>query len=351
MFNLSDYDYELPAALVAQHPLPERDASRLLVLDRRNDQIKHRSFQDILDYLNKGDLLVTNDTKVFPARLSGKTANNKKVEILLLTFPQTQECCPGQATVTCLAKKSNALKVGCKIVFSQSLYGEILEPPQIGHIKMSLFWEGNIEDILAGLGQTPLPPYIKRNGQPCAEDFHRYQTIFARKTGSVAAPTAGLHFTENLMNKIKQQGVNITLITLHVGYGTFAPVRVNDIRQHRMHAEYYEISEQTAEIINQTRARGNAVIPVGTTTTRVLESAADGNGRIKKGKGLTDIFIYPGYKFQAVDRLITNFHLPRSTLLMLVSALAGREKILHAYQEAVKKQYRFFSYGDAMFIL
>lgn len=351
VFDLNDYDYELPAPLIAQHPVLQRDASRLLVLDRRNNRIHHRFFQDILCYLNEGDLLVINDTKVFPARLQGKTTDNKKIEVLLLNFPQAQPGYPGQATLTCLARKSKTLKPGERIYFGQSLRGEILKPASLRQVEMSLSWEGDIEQIFIRLGQTPLPPYIKRNGRPYVEDSYRYQTIFARKTGSVAAPTAGLHFTEKLTRKIKNKGVNITPITLHVGYGTFAPVRVNDIRQHKMHAEYYEISDETANVINETKARGHKVTVVGTTTTRALESAADKDGLIKNNRGLTDIFIYPGYKFKVIDHLITNFHLPRSTLLMLVSALAGPEKILHAYQEAVKRQYRFFSYGDAMLIL
>ncbi len=350
MFNVADYDYELPEFLIAQHPASERDASRLLVLDRRNNRIEHRLFRDIVYYLKEGDLLVINDTKVFPARLQGKTTNNKTVEILLLSPPQPENGCPGQATIMCLAKKSKTLRAGHEIHFGKSLHGVVLEPAGTGQIGMSLFWEGNIGDILAELGQTPLPPYIKRDGHPSPEDVRRYQTIFAQKTGAVAAPTAGLHFTEKLLGGIKERGVNITAITLHVGYGTFAPVRVSNIRRHKMHAEYYEISDESARIIHETRAGGNSVVAVGTTTTRALESASDENGRIQNPKGLTDIFIYPGYKFKAIDHLLTNFHLPRSTLLMLVSALAGREKILRAYQEAVKKQYRFFSYGDAMLI-
>lgn len=350
MFNLADYDYELPESLIAQHPAPQRDASRLLVLDRRNNRIEHRLFRDIVFYLKEGDLLVINDTKVFPARLQGRTTNNKTVEILLLSPPQPENGCPGQAAIMCLAKKSKALRTGHEIRFGESLHGVVLEPAPAGQIKMSLFWEGNIAGILAELGQTPLPPYIKRNGHPSPEDIHRYQTIFAQKTGSVAAPTAGFHFTEKLLGEIKERGVNITTITLHVGYGTFAPVRVKNIRRHKMHAEYYEISAESACIIHETRARGNSVVAVGTTTIRALESASDENGWIQNPKGLTDIFIYPGYKFKATDRLLTNFHLPRSTLLMLVSALAGREKILRAYQEAVKRQYRFFSYGDAMLV-
>ncbi|MDO9463280.1 MAG: tRNA preQ1(34) S-adenosylmethionine ribosyltransferase-isomerase QueA [Deltaproteobacteria bacterium] len=350
MFNVADYDYELPESLIAQHPASERDASRLLVLDRRNNRIEHRLFRDIVYYLKEGDLLVINDTKVFPARLQGKTTNNKTVEILLLSPPQPENGCPGQARVMCLAKKSKTLRAGHEIHFGKSLHGVVLESAGAGQIRMSLFWEGNIGDILAELGQTPLPSYIKRDGHPSPEDVRRYQTIFARKTGAVAAPTAGLHFTEKLLGEIKERGVNIAAITLHVGYGTFAPVRVSNIRQHKMHAEYYEISDESARIIHETRAGGNSVVAVGTTTTRALESASDEGGRIQNPKGLTDIFIYPGYKFKAIDHLLTNFHLPRSTLLMLVSALAGREKILRAYQEAVKKQYRFFSYGDAMLI-
>ena len=350
MFNLADYDYELPESLIAQHPASERDVSRLLVLDRRNNRIEHRLFRDIVYYLKEGDLLVINDTRVFPARLQGRTTNNKTVEILLLSPPQPENGHPGQAAIMCLAKKSKAFRAGHEIHFGKSLHGVVLESAGAGQIRMSLFWEGNIGDILAELGQTPLPPYIKRDGHPSPEDVRRYQTIFARKTGAVAAPTAGLHFTEKVLGEIKEMGVNITAITLHVGYGTFAPVRVSDIRRHKMHAEYYEISDESARIIHETRAGGNSVVAVGTTTTRALESASDEKGRIQDPKGLTDIFIYPGYKFKAIDHLLTNFHLPRSTLLMLVSALAGREKILRAYQEAVKKQYRFFSYGDAMLI-
>lgn len=351
MFDLTDYDYELPTSLIAQQPLAERDASRVLVLDRGSGQIYHHMFWEIRSYLKKGDLLVINDTKVFPARLRGKTRDDKNIEVLLLSLPQAGEKAVSQGTVNCLAKKSRTLKPGDQIRFGDFLSGQVLEQPSAGLTRIALSWEGDIEQLLAQHGQPPLPPYIKRNGQPSAEDAHRYQTVFAQRTGSVAAPTAGFHFTENLIKKIKDQGTNIASVTLHVGYGTFAPVRVNDIRQHKMHAEYYEITEQTAEIINQTRARGNAVVAVGTTTTRALESAADKNGCMRNKQGLTDAFIYPGYQFKVVDRLITNFHLPRSTLLMLVSAFANREKVLHAYQEAAKRQYRFFSYGDAMLIL
>ncbi len=349
MFDIADYQYELPQSLIAQHPLPERDASRLLVLDRAQDRISHRLFRDMPLYLRRGDLLVVNDTKVFPARLMGRTAKDRPVEVLLLHFPGTRGS--GGAVVECLIKKSRRTRVGGTIRFSEDLWGQILALPGGGRSNMEIFWEGDLEKILLAIGQTPLPPYIRRAGGPDPGDGERYQTIYARAVGSVAAPTAGLHLSPEVKGQVADRGIHITAVTLHVGYGTFAPVRVRDIRDHRMHAEYYEVSEEAACRINETKSRGNAVVAVGTTTARVLESAARADGRVRSGKGTTDIFIYPGYMFKVIDHLITNFHLPGSTLLMMVSALAGREKTLHAYQEAVKSQYRFFSYGDAMLIL
>ncbi|MFH1146974.1 MAG: tRNA preQ1(34) S-adenosylmethionine ribosyltransferase-isomerase QueA [Pseudomonadota bacterium] len=348
-FSLDSYDYHLPSELIAQYPLDRRDASRLLVLDRARDSMIHSVFREITSYLREGDLLVVNDTKVFSARLVGETSRGKTVEVLLLGLPDSRE--EKKAIVSCLVKNARRFRTGETIRFGESLQGEVTGPFRNGEIRLSLSWEGEIAEVLANAGQVPLPPYIRRNGGPAEEDLYRYQTVYARHPGSVAAPTAGLHFSEDLMDGIKCTGVGIAPITLHVGYGTFAPVRSEDLRRHKMHEEFYSVSAESADRINETKKNGNKVVAVGTTAARAVESSAVSDGRICRGSGFTNIFIYPGYRFKIVDHLITNFHLPRSTLLMLVSAFAGREKTLRAYKEAVKRQYRFFSYGDAMLIL
>lgn len=337
----NDFDYFLPEKLIAQHPISKRDESRLLVMDKKNGKLAHKIFRDIVDELQKGDVLVINKTKVIPARLIGeKIGSHAEIEILLL------KRIPDEPDVwEVLVKPGKKAKIGTKISFGEGLLiAEIIDMTSAGR-KARFSYEGTFEQILEQLGTMPLPPYIHEK----LEDKTRYQTVYAKVEGSAAAPTAGLHFTEDILEKLKNQGVAIVEILLHVGLGTFKPVSVEDIENHEMHSEYYEIDQATAEIINKAKSEGRRIISVGTTSTRALESAAE-EGIVKAQKGWTNIFIYPGYKWQIVDGLITNFHLPKSTLLMLVSALSSREFILNAYNEAVKQSYRFFSFGDAMFI-
>ncbi len=340
--NLHDFYYELPRELIAQDPLEDRSSSRLMVLDRETGKTEHHIFTDILDYLNPGDCLVVNNTKVIPARLIGsKVGTDAKVEVLLLK----READDVWET---LVKPGKKLKPGAKVSFGEGLLtGEILEVVEDGNRKIRFTYEGIFEEILDQLGQMPLPPYITHQ----LKDKTRYQTVYAKHDGSAAAPTAGLHFTPELLQKIQHQGVQIAHVTLHVGLGTFRPVKVENILDHHMHSEYYMVEEDQARLINETKARGGRVIAVGTTSLRTLESATGPDGILTAGSGWTDIFIYPGYSFRMIDALLTNFHLPESTLLMLVSALAGRETILEAYAEAVREKYRFFSFGDAMLIL
>ena len=338
----SDFYFDLPRELIAQDPLPARDASRLLVLDRETGQVTHKKFRDILSYLHPGDCLVINDTKVIPARLLGvRKGTGGHVEILLL---KRQKDDVWEAIV----RPGKKLRTGARVEFGDGLLeGEITEVLPDGNRLVRFSYEGIFEEVLDRLGQMPLPPYITHQ----LKDRNRYQTVYAVHEGSAAAPTAGLHFTKELLEEIRQMGVKIARITLHVGLGTFRPVKVEDVTEHHMHSEYYRVSPEAADLINKTRAEGGRIISVGTTSTRTLESVADENGKIVPGSGQTDIFIYPGYRFKAIDGLITNFHLPESTLLMLVSALAGKEHILAAYEEAVREGYRFFSFGDAMLIL
>ncbi len=338
----SDFYFDLPRELIAQDPLPARDASRLLVLDRETGQVTHKKFRDILSYLHPGDCLVINDTKVIPARLLGvRKGTGGHVEILLL---RRQKDDVWEAIV----RPGKKLRTGARVEFGDGLLeGEITEVLPDGNRLVRFSYEGIFEEVLDRLGQMPLPPYITHQ----LKDRNRYQTVYAVHEGSAAAPTAGLHFTKELLEEIRQMGVEIARITLHVGLGTFRPVKVEDVTEHHMHSEYYRVSPEAADLINKTRAEGGRIISVGTTSTRTLESVADENGKIVPGSGQTDIFIYPGYRFKAIDGLITNFHLPESTLLMLVSALAGKEHILAAYEEAVREGYRFFSFGDAMLIL
>ena len=340
--NIEEFDYELPKELIAQTPLSERSASRLLVLDKNTGDIKHEHFYNIIDYLNKGDVLVLNDTKVIPARLIGEKEDTKAViEILLLKDI-------GNDTWECLARPGKRLKIGTIVSFGDgSLKCELIEKKEDGIVHVKLLYDGILMEILDRLGTMPLPPYIHEK----LLDQSRYQTVYAKVSGSAAAPTAGLHFTKKLLKDIEDKGVIVTYVTLHVGLGTFRPVEVQNILEHKMHSEYYEMNEETANILNKAKEEGRRIIAVGTTSTRTLETiASNNNGRFKSTTGNTDIFIYPGYKFKAIDCLITNFHLPKSTLVMLVSALAGKDYIMKAYKEAIDEQYRFFSFGDAMFI-
>ena len=339
--NLHDFYYELPPELIAQDPLEDRSGSRLLVLDKETGKAEHHIFREIADFLQPGDCLVINNTKVIPARLIGsRIGTGAKIEVLLLKRREDQ-------IWETLVKPGKKAKPGTKISFGDGLLtGEVLEVVEDGNRLIRFDYEGIFEEILDRLGQMPLPPYITHQ----LKDKNRYQTVYAKHDGSAAAPTAGLHFTPELLHKIREKGIQIAHVTLHVGLGTFRPVKVDNIQEHHMHSEFYMVEEEQARKINETRAEGGRIVAVGTTSCRTLESAAGEDGCLKAGSGWTDIFIYPGYEFRMVDSLITNFHLPESTLLMLVSALAGREKIMDAYEEAVREQYRFFSFGDAMLI-
>ncbi len=341
ILDLKEFDYYLPKELIAQDPLEDRSSSRLLVLDKNTGAIEHKVFKDIIDYLNPGDCLVINDTKVIPARLMGvKEGTGAAIEVLLLKRKVND-------IWECLVKPGKKCRPGTVIDFGEgTLKGEITEVIDDGNRLIQFHYEGIFEEILDKLGQMPLPPYITHKLQ----DKNRYQTVYARHEGSAAAPTAGLHFTRELLERIKEKGITIASVTLHVGLGTFRPVKVQNIQEHHMHSEYYCIEQEEADKINAARRNGGRVIAVGTTSCRTLESAALEDGTIPEKSGNTDIFIYPGYRFKAIDCLITNFHLPESTLVMLVSALAGKDNIMHAYEEAVKERYRFFSFGDAMFI-
>ena len=341
--DLHDFYYDLPEELIAQDPLSDRSSSRLMVLDKETGEIEHKIFRDIVDYLKPGDCLVVNDTKVIPARLIGTKADTgATIEVLLLKRLEDR-----QDTWEVLVKPGKKAKVGAKISFGEGkLIGEIIDIVEEGNRLIQFTYDGIFEEILDELGQMPLPPYITHK----LEDKNRYQTVYAKYEGSAAAPTAGLHFTKELLEKIKEKGIKIAHVTLHVGLGTFRPVKVENILEHHMHSEFYMVDEEDANMINECRANGGRVIAVGTTSTRTLETVTDENGIVHPGSGWTQIFIYPGYQFKAIDCLITNFHLPESTLLMLVSALAGRENVLNAYNKAVEEKYRFFSFGDAMFI-
>lgn len=339
--DVKDFYFDLPQELIAQDPLEDRASSRLLVLDRRTGEVEHRKFRDILEYLNPGDCLVINDTKVIPARLIGsKEGTDAKIEVLLLKRKEND-------IWETLVKPGKKAKPGTVIRFGGGiLKGTVVDVVEEGNRLIQFSYEGIFEEILDQLGQMPLPPYITHQ----LKDKNRYQTVYAKHEGSAAAPTAGLHFTKELLQEIEDRGVKIAHVTLHVGLGTFRPVKVENVLDHHMHSEFYMVEEAEAEKINSTKRDGGRVICVGTTSCRTIESASDENGVLKAGSGWTDIFIYPGYQFKILDCLITNFHLPESTLVMLVSALAGREHVLAAYGEAVKERYRFFSFGDAMFI-
>ncbi len=338
--KVTDFDYDLPEELIAQTPIQKRDMSRLMVLNRDKKTIEHKVFYDILDYLNPGDCLVINNTKVLPARLYGTKTTGAKVEVLLLKQLQGD-------IWECIVRPGNKLKPGTAVTFKDGLLkAEILDIMEGGTRKVKFMYEGIFNEILDQIGLMPLPPYIHEE----LKEKDRYQTIYAKYDGSAAAPTAGLHFTEELLKRIEAKGVNIARVTLHVGIGTFRPVKEENIEDHEMHSEHFYIKQEDVDKINKAKDEGKRVISVGTTSCRVLESIADENGHVAVCEDDTSIYIYPGYKFKCIDALITNFHLPKSTLLMLVSALAGREYILDAYKEAVKEKYRFFSFGDAMFI-
>lgn len=337
--QVEDYDYYLPQELIAQTPIEPRDHSRLLLVDRTKTTVEHKHFYDLVSYLQPGDLLIMNDTKVIPARLIGHKETGAKVEVFLLHRHS-------QDTWEALVRPGKKLLPGATVSFGDKLQAEILDKTDFGGRMVRFIFDGVFEEILDELGQTPLPPYIHEQLQ----DKSRYQTVYAKVDGSAAAPTAGLHFTPELMQLIRDKGVDIGFVTLHVGLGTFRPVSAKDIRDHVMHSEYYVVSDETVQKVAQARQRGGRVIAIGTTAVRTLESAAEHGGMIRAGAGVTNIFIYPGYTFQVVNALVTNFHLPQSTLMMLVSALAGRERMLDVYHQAVEEKYRFFSFGDAMFI-
>lgn len=338
--NLSDFDYNLPEELIAQTPLEKRDSSKLLVLDKISGNIEHKHFNNIIEEFHQGDVLVLNDTKVIPARLIGtKEETGAVIELLLL-----KEL--GDDKWECLSRPAKRLKVGTIVIFSEELKAEVIEKLDEGIVRVKLIYKGILMEILDRLGEMPLPPYIHEK----LEDKNRYQTIYAKNIGSAAAPTAGLHFTPELLRQLQDKGVEILFVTLHVGLGTFRPVEVENVLEHHMHSEYYEMSESVAESLNKAKQENRNIYAVGTTTTRVLETVSHKYDNFKACTGNTDIFIYPGFEFKAINGLITNFHLPKSTLLMLVSALASREIILNAYNEAIKNNYRFFSFGDAMFI-
>ncbi|HIQ96949.1 MAG TPA: tRNA preQ1(34) S-adenosylmethionine ribosyltransferase-isomerase QueA [Candidatus Limivivens merdigallinarum] len=338
----SDFYYDLPEELIAQDPLEDRSSSRLMVLDRKTGEVEHHIFKEVIDYLNPGDCLVINDTKVIPARLFGiKEGTEAKIEVLLLKRRENN-------VWETLVKPGKKARVGARISFGGGLLkGEVIDVVEEGNRLIQFSYEGIFEEILDQLGQMPLPPYITHQ----LKDKNRYQTVYAKHEGSAAAPTAGLHFTPELLKAIEEKGVNIAHVTLHVGLGTFRPVKVEDVTQHHMHSEFYVVEESQAALVNETKRNGGKIVAVGTTSLRTLESAAGEDGLLQAKSGWTDIFIYPGYQFKIIDRLITNFHLPESTLIMLVSALAGKEHIMAAYEEAVKERYRFFSFGDAMFIV
>lgn len=338
--KVEDFDFDLPKDLIAQTPIKDRDTSRLLVLNKDNGDIKHKHFYDILDYMEKGDTLVLNDTKVLPARLYGvKEETNAAIEILMLKDN-------GEDVWECLVKPAKRVKEGTVIKFSDKLKAKCTGVYENGIRHFKFIYNGIFYEILDELGEMPLPPYIHEK----LKEKDRYQTVYAKNIGSSAAPTAGLHFTKELLTKIKNKGINIVYITLHVGLGTFRPVTVSNVNDHKMHSEFYIMSKETADILNETKKSNHKIISVGTTSTRTLETIVSLYGKFKETSGFTDIFIYPGYEFKAIDALITNFHLPKSTLVMLVSALAGKDNIMKAYKEAIKEKYRFFSFGDAMLI-
>jgi len=342
MMKVEDFDFDLPEELIAQTPLENRDTSRLLVINPKTEVIKHEAFQSIVDYLNPGDTLVLNNTKVMPARLMGQKLDTKaNIEVLLLKQDEADSW-------ETLVKPAKRVKVGTIIEFGDGrLKAECIEEDEMGKRKFKFFYEGVFYEVLESLGEMPLPPYITEK----LTDKDRYQTVYAKEIGSAAAPTAGLHFTKELLESIAAKGVNIAYITLHVGLGTFRPVKVEEVENHDMHAEFYQMPQATAHILNETREKGKRIITVGTTSTRTLETIAHAHEKFVECEGWTDIFIYPSFQFKGIDGMITNFHLPKSTLIMMISALAGKEFIMKAYEIAIKEKYRFFSFGDAMLIM
>ena len=350
MYLLEDYNYNLPEALIAQNPVAQRDRSRLLFVDRKTRMLGHRRFFDICDLLTPSDVLVVNNTAVIPARLVGQKETGGRAEVLVLGYPDggKDRMDTGEFICRCMIKTSKRPKDGATLFFDQGLTAEIIDFKD-GIYRVKFLYNGRFETLLDRIGRIPLPPYIKRSDSKDDRTF--YQTVYASQKGAVAAPTAGLHFSESLLEKLRKKGVKIVAITLHVSYGTFLPVRVSDIRDHRIHSEWYFIGKQTADVINREKAKGNRIVAVGTTCVRTLEYASNQSGVVAHGSGNCDLFIYPGYGFNVVDAMITNFHLPKSTLLMLVSAFAGRETVLKAYEAAIRERYRFFSYGDAMLIV
>ena len=352
MYRLTDYHYTLPEELIAAVPSPERDGSRLLTMDRKTGTLAHHVFSDIGTMIEASDLIVLNNTKVIPARLYGRKDTGGKVEILILNYEEGQRYLrkTGSFESACLVKASIAPKIGSTLYFDEGVSATVTAIKN-GVPTLSFHSADPFEAVLDRIGHMPLPPYIRRDEtQRAWDDRTSYQTVYARNKGAVAAPTAGLHFTESLIETLRKKGTAIAYVTLHVGYGTFVPVRAKDIRDHAIHREWYTIPEETARLVNQYKEKGKSVLAVGTTSVRTLEYAADAHGRVQSGSGECDLFIYPGYLFKVVDKMITNFHLPQSTLLMLVSAFAGLESILHAYTAAIENNYRFFSYGDAMLI-
>ena len=354
MYALSDYKYELPYELIAQKPVDQRDQSNLLVMNRQTGDLFHHRFNMLDAFLSPGDALVVNNTAVIPGRLVGRKDTGGRVEVLICSFsgngkPKTLK---RGLTYECLVKAAKPSKPGSCFYFDEGLKAEVIERRK-GTYFIQFCTEADFSTLLERVGKVPLPPYIRRSAElePPCDDRVSYQTVYASEKGAIAAPTAGLHFTPELLEKLKAKGIFIASITLHIGYGTFLPVRSQDIRFHRMHSEAYAISRQAADMINSARAAGHRVVAVGTTSVRTLEYASDSSGTVKAGNGCCDLFIYPGYRFKAVDALITNFHLPQSTLLMLVSAFAGRDQVLNAYREAIDRRYRFYSYGDAMLII
>ncbi len=356
-YDLEAYAYELPESSIAQTPAANREESRLLVFDRDSGSLRHQTFADILDYFEPGDLLVANDTRVFPARLTGHKETGGRIEVFLLEYPEPVPSTGADQAFAapCLIKSSKRPKPGSFLRFGSELRARVEELGEDGRARVTLFCRpgtaSSLEDLLAAHGSIPLPPYIQRSGGEEPNDRERYQTVYASRTGAVAAPTAGLHFSQPLLAAIRRKDVRFAAITLHVGYGTFAPVRAQDIRQHQIHAEYVSVSHETAGLVNETKKAGGRIWVVGTTTARALEWAALPAGCVTARDGWCDLYIYPGYSFQVVDHLVTNFHLPRSSLLFLVAALIGRQRLLDCYQEAIAQGYRFYSYGDAMAVI
>ncbi|MDD2390056.1 MAG: tRNA preQ1(34) S-adenosylmethionine ribosyltransferase-isomerase QueA [Desulfobacterales bacterium] len=352
MFTISDYDYHLPGELIAQTPSARRDQSRLFLLDRKTAEYSHHVFEELLHLLRPSDVLVINNTKVIPGRLYGRKASGGKAEVLILNYSESSDN-PGEDCTRefqCLVKTSKKVKTGAVLYFDPGLEARVIGSENDFNI-LRFFSETGVDNAIERIGSMPLPPYIKRpSGHQQMDDRVAYQTVYASQKGAIAAPTAGLHFSESLLDRLKAKGVNVVAITLHVGYGTFLPVRVENIREHKMHSERYRISPETAEAINLAKENGRRIVAVGTTCVRTLEFASDTCGRVSPGSGNCDLFIYPGYRFKVVDAMLTNFHLPKSTLLMLVAAFAGYKTMFDAYHEAIEKKYRFYSYGDAMLI-